>query len=555
MRSKFLLAVLIVCAIWFITIFKLNSILHHELYGPPVRVHDNLFVKIDYFNKYYRNSIDEDDNNHNGKYGEKVEILPEEQKEKDKGFNLHKFNELASSKIPMLRKLVDKRRNSCFTRKYQFNLPTASVIIIYHNEAFSTLLRTVHTVLSRSPYHLIKEIILVDDLSDPTVFPHLFSPLDEHFKDNKKINIIRPRKRIGLTVARLEGAKKATGDVLIFLDSHCEAFDGWLEPLLSDIKDNPTYAITPVIEIIDLEDFSISSHKVNIISVGTFTWKGDFNWFTPQNQDSSSNLIKSPTMAGGLFAIGRKYFFEVGSYDEKMTYWGGENIEISFRLWMCHGGIYIDPCSIVGHVFRKNSPHDLGHNSVLYNKYRAIEVWMDDFKYIVYSRMGTKKYDTRAGSLEERIKLRKNLGCHSFEWYLKNIAKELRIPGKSTSIRNPKSDKCFDGVDNKNSGKPIKLHKCHNQGGNQAFEVEKKGSIIFEELCLDLASSKNGSKPTMYSCHNLGGNQKWLFVEGDLIKSEIHDLCIKIEPNKIHLIASNCDIDDPFQKFKFTFSD
>ncbi len=48
-------------------------------------------------------------------------------------------------------------------------------------------------------------------------------------------------------------------------------------------------------------------------------------WFDP---------CRSPTHAGGLFAMDRNYFNELGGYDPGMQIWGGENFELSFKVLM-----------------------------------------------------------------------------------------------------------------------------------------------------------------------------------------------------------------------------
>ena len=68
---------------------------------------------------------------------------------------------------------------------------------------------------------------------------HLKEKLENYIKRfNGKVKLYRTEKREGLVRARVIGAEKATGDVIIVLDAHCECSTNWLPPLLTRIAHN-----------------------------------------------------------------------------------------------------------------------------------------------------------------------------------------------------------------------------------------------------------------------------------------------------------------------------
>jgi len=67
----------------------------------------------------------------------------------------------------------------------------------------------VHSVIDRSPTHMLHEIILVDDFSDKE---NLRSQLDEYVLQFKGlVKVIRNKEREGLIRTRSRGAMEATG--------------------------------------------------------------------------------------------------------------------------------------------------------------------------------------------------------------------------------------------------------------------------------------------------------------------------------------------------------
>lgn len=495
----------------------------------------------------------------------------EDQTIREHGYEKHAFNELVSNRLGFYREIQDTRHELCKSIGYSSNLPSASIIICFHNEAWSTLLRTVHSVLNRTAENLVHEIILVDDQSS---LEELKDELENYVEKLPKVKLLRTVQREGLIRGRTLGAKSATGEVLVFLDSHCEVNKDWLPPLLERIKENRTTVVCPVIDMINSDTFDYQSSP---LVRGGFNWGLHFSWEPlPKHllvkPEDYVLPIRSPTMAGGLFAMDRNYFSQLGQYDEGMNIWGGENLEISFRIWMCGGSLEIIPCSRVGHIFRRWRPYgsDSKGDTMSYNSMRVAEVWLDDYKKYFY-QIKKGLVGEPFGDVTSRTELRKRLNCKTFKWYLKNIYPEINLPQEGGSVKsnmwNPHGLQKEKVI--------VKKGNLQNVGNSLCLDIpgrssEKRATVLLRNcpeihakfwslnqdnelkvdrlLCLEVTRRQ---MLKVMKCHGQGGDQEWRHNKTLQLYHTASGLCM-VATKKSTVKMEICD-DSPAQKWFFTY--
>ncbi|XP_067143902.1 polypeptide N-acetylgalactosaminyltransferase 16-like [Centruroides vittatus] len=465
-------------------------------------------------------------------------------------YSRHAFNVDISNNLLPDRSLPDSRHALCQEKLYDWSgsIPQVSVIISFHNEARSALLRTVMSVLNRSPSDILIEIILIDDFSDNAQDGEQLTILP-------KVWLSRNDRREGLIRSRGKGASIARGDYLMFLDSHCEVNVGWMEPLLDRVTKNPKLLASPVIDIIDIETFHYKSSSPDL--KGGFDWGLRFIWLPLTAEEKSKRQhptepIKSPVIPGGLFLIQKNWFDTLGGFDEGLEIWGAENCEMSIKAWLCGGQIETVPCSRVGHVFRKRHPYTFPNGSAatyLANSVRVAEVWMDEYKDYFYSNRPVAR-NVAVSNLEERKKLKNNLQCKNFKWYLENVYPELKVPnGDATAFGQlQQGDECL-GISSPNS-LHVFLTSCLYSRPSQDWTFSKEGQLKSNGKCLSVKKENLlNYSVVMESCnHNI--QQKWTRRRRLLVHKPT-GLCLETQ-NQQEVVIGECRRQSYTQQWDFS---
>lgn len=438
------------------------------------------------------------------------------------------FNMVASDQISLDRSINDLRHEECKYWQYDERLLTSSIIIVFHNEGWSTLMRTVHSVIKRTPKKYLAEIVLIDDYSNKE---HLKERLEEYLKQwNGLVKVFRNERREGLIQARSIGAHKAAlGQVLIYLDAHCEVGPNWYAPLIAPITADRTTCTVPLIDYIDGNDFTIEPQQggdEDGFARGAWDWSLLWKRVPLNSREKARRMHKtepyrSPAMAGGLFAIERDFFFELGLYDPGLQIWGGENFEISYKIWQCGGKLLFVPCSRVGHIYRLHGwagnppPAYVGSSPTLKNYVRVVEVWWDEYAdYFYASRPETKAM--AYGDITPLKKFREEHHCKSFKWFMEEIAYDIPehypLPAKNIEwgeIRGHETDYCIDSMGHTNGGF-VELGPCHRMGGNQLFRINEGNQLMQYDQCLTRGA--DGSKVMITHC-NMNVYKEWQYIK------------------------------------------
>ena len=226
--------------------------------------------------------------------------------------------------------------------------PTVSVVIITRNEG-TELRATVTNVLETLPREQ-RQLIVVDDGSTD---------------DSSAFLIGVPEVRVlyspGLGVARARnlGAESATGDVILFVDAHVRAPAGWYEPICEALRDERVGSVAPGVSSMSSPErcgFGLDVTGPNLHT----TWR--------QNPGPKPSAV--PVLPGCFLAMRREVFRRSRGYDPEMRELGGNDAELSCRLWLLGYRQLVVPEVQVAHLFRKGTPYPSHWTSVVHNRLR-----------------------------------------------------------------------------------------------------------------------------------------------------------------------------------------
>lgn len=223
-----------------------------------------------------------------------------------------------------------------------------SVVIISRNEG-EELAATVENLRQTLPLSR-RELIVVDDGSIDG---------SDRFLENASDVLLLRSEHLGVAKARNFGASHATGDIVLFADAHVRAPEQWYEPIIEALRDPTVGAAAPGV-------FSLTEPKRRGFGLDLIGAELHARWRHCQG----SVPYPVPVLPGAFLAMRRGVFEATGGFDPGLRQLGGNDNELSCRLWLLGYQLLVVPNVEVGHLFRTTTPYPSNWSAVVHNRLR-----------------------------------------------------------------------------------------------------------------------------------------------------------------------------------------
>ena len=188
------------------------------------------------------------------------------------------------------------------------------------------------------------EIIVVDDCSSDNSINIIQN--SEFRIQNKivKLKIIENERNLGFASTVNRGVKKASGEIVILLNTDVVPEKGFLDPLLSHFEDERVFAVGCM-------DKSIEDNKTILRGRGIGGWQRGFLVHSRGEVDKTNTLWVN----GGSGAFRKSTWDKLGGFDELYSPFYWEDIDLSYRAIKSGFKVLFEPKSIVIHEHEKGA--------------------------------------------------------------------------------------------------------------------------------------------------------------------------------------------------------
>jgi glycosyltransferase involved in cell wall biosynthesis len=321
-----------------------------------------------------------------------------------------------------------------------------SFIIPARNEQ-DTLKYTVanlYKTVTRSSF----EIIVVDDNSD--------EDLSKHLDPSHKVVYLKNSERLGVARSRNIGARKASGELLMFLDAHVCFASGWLEAvyrekglLANGLLTPATFIIRDFAQFLALATTGRASWPVRLMAGhGGFkkVYYGYFMTPLPAPQTLANFTKRSryaftiPIAGSAALCVTRDLFFRLGCFEDELGGFGGqEDAELCMRCWTFGHWVAVTPSVHCFH-FRPRRKYTIDYRAKpFYSTY--YEQSVENALRVFYLHLPDQEFQelldvyqdhpgfqpNLTGLLTDRLKQRKESiktrRIHDYRWLLRRISR------------------------------------------------------------------------------------------------------------------------------------